>query len=224
MFPWELDEQERLEKEEDEKNNLQKIYNFNYKFPLSIYIVFEKCDIFVMTSEKMYRNHYVLYLHKNFYTGVFSFLKNEVFFSNSTLIDQSIIDLNHLTHLVNKSSNSNSNFDFIKPNNSDYFILFNIFYCYFIKIRITFFTFLNELKKIQSTDLIYKNSSWLERETSEMFGISFLNKTDSRCLLLDYSKNENPMLKSFPCEGYYDIYYNFFEHKLKYINNDIIEL
>jgi NADH:ubiquinone oxidoreductase subunit C len=57
-----------------------------------------------------------------------------------------------------------------------------------------------------------------------MFGVSFLNKKDSRPLLLDYSRNEFPMLKDFPTEGYYDIYYNFFENKLAYIQNEFIEL
>jgi NADH:ubiquinone oxidoreductase subunit C len=34
-----------------------------------------------------------------------------------------------------------------------------------------------------------------------MYGINFKNKSDNRSLLLDYSRNENPMLKDFPTEG-----------------------
>ena len=79
-------------------------------------------------------------------------------------------------------------------------------------------------KKVESIDMVYKNANWLERETSEMFGIQYLNKKDNRSLLLDYSRNEFPMLKDFPCEGYYEIYYDFFENKLTYVKNEFIEL
>ena len=78
--------------------------------------------------------------------------------------------------------------------------------------------------QISSIDGIYKNSNWLEREASEMFGINFSSKKDSRPLLLDYSRNEFPMLKDFPCEGYQDIFYNFFENKLTFVEHEFIEL
>jgi len=57
-----------------------------------------------------------------------------------------------------------------------------------------------------------------------MFGFSFLNKRDCRRLLLDYSRSDNPMLKKFPTEGLVDIYYDFFENKLLYLQNDYVEL
>jgi NADH:ubiquinone oxidoreductase subunit C len=57
-----------------------------------------------------------------------------------------------------------------------------------------------------------------------MFGVNYAFKNDQRLLLLDYSKNETPMVKDFPVEGYTDIYYNFFEHQLTYLNNEFVEL
>jgi len=57
-----------------------------------------------------------------------------------------------------------------------------------------------------------------------MFGVNYAFKSDQRLLLLDYSKNETPMIKDFPTEGYTDIYYNFFEHQLTYLNNEFVEL
>jgi NADH:ubiquinone oxidoreductase subunit C len=57
-----------------------------------------------------------------------------------------------------------------------------------------------------------------------MFGINFINKKDTRPLLLDYSKSEFPMLKDFPSEGYQDIYFDFFENKLIFIEHEFIEL
>jgi NADH dehydrogenase (ubiquinone) Fe-S protein 3 len=64
----------------------------------------------------------------------------------------------------------------------------------------------------------------LERETSEMFKISFLNKTDTRRLLLDYSKHENPLLKDFPTEGFNDVFYSFFEDQVIYNTTTVVEL
>ena len=57
-----------------------------------------------------------------------------------------------------------------------------------------------------------------------MFKIVFKNKTDKRRLLLDYSKQENPLLKSFPSEGFTDVFYNFFENQTLYTCNSTVEL
>jgi NADH:ubiquinone oxidoreductase subunit C len=59
---------------------------------------------------------------------------------------------------------------------------------------------------------------------SEMFQINFILKKDNRNLLLDYTQNEHPMLKDFPCEGYKDLYYNFIEENLVYVDHNYIEL
>ena len=32
------------------------------------------------------------------------------------------------------------------------------------------------------------------------------------------------MLKDFPTEGFYEIYFDFFENKLQYIKNEFVEL
>ena len=47
-----------------------------------------------------------------------------------------------------------------------------------------------------------------------MFKIMYFGKTDCRRLLLDYSKQENPLLKDFPLEGFNDISYCFFENQV----------
>jgi len=64
----------------------------------------------------------------------------------------------------------------------------------------------------------------LEREFSEMYGIFFDFKSDTRKLLLDYSLNENPFLKDFNSESAIDNFYNIFEEKVCYIKNNNIEL
>lgn len=82
----------------------------------------------------------------------------------------------------------------------------------------------NFKNKICSLDKIYKSSNWLEREAGEMFKIMYFNKTDCRRLLLDYSKEEYPLLKDFPLEGFNDIFYCFFENQVNNVVANSIEL
>lgn len=97
---------------------------------------------------------------------------------------------------------------------------------YYLKLRLTVVTFFNFNKSeaITSIDNIYKNASWLERELGEMFNVPFSFKKDMRKLLLDYSKNEAPMLKNFNSDGVSDVFYNFFEDQVTFHSNDLIEL
>lgn len=119
---------------------------------------------------------------------------------------------------------TNYNNIFFKKNviNLKKFIQYNIYYFYFTKTRITLiFSYNNNSDSIDQT---YRNAIWLEREISELYGVNFFLKKDARSLLLDYSRNEHPFLKDFPCEGYYEIYFDFFENKLNYSKNEFIEL
>jgi NADH:ubiquinone oxidoreductase subunit C len=75
-----------------------------------------------------------------------------------------------------------------------------------------------------SFDVMYKSLGWLERELSEMFNVKYLNKNDTRRLLLDYTKKENPLLKDFPTEGYNDVYYCFFNDQVLFLQNNTTEL
>lgn len=166
----------------------------------------------IFTSNKITKNNFVCFIEKKWYIGVNLFLKNELFYSMSMISDMSTIDtLKYNRIFQNKFQDKNR------------FLMFNLYYFYTIKIRLTLM-FISK-KNTPSIDSLYKNSNWMEREVSEMYGINYDNKKDVRSLLLDYSRNEFPMLKDFPTEGYNDIYYNFFENKLKYSNkNEFIEL
>lgn len=64
---------------------------------------------------------------------------------------------------------------------------------------------------------------WNQRELNEFYGVKSLN-SDNRSLLLDYTFNQNPGLKEFPCEGFFEVYYNVGENKTKYIPVNYIEL
>lgn len=66
--------------------------------------------------------------------------------------------------------------------------------------------------------------NWPLRELIELFGVKGVNLQDNRNLLLDYSSNLNPLVKNFPCEGLEEIYFNFFDQKVKKFKTFFIEL
>lgn len=131
--------------------------------------------------------------------------------------------------LENSAIDNKNTFSF--KNNLDFslnnrLLLFYVYYFFTIKSKIILFLTYNNnnLNKLLSIDKIFKSSSWLERETGEMFKISYCFKTDTRRLLLDYSKQENPLLKDFPVEGFNDAFFNFFEDQVVYNNSVVVEL
>ena len=92
-------------------------------------------------------------------------------------------------------------------------VLYN-FYSHFFQKRLLIVVQSTTKKSIKTVSNFFFNAGWLERETSEMYGITFKKQWDSRNLLLEYSFNENPMLKEFPVTGYEEIKYN---HEVNWI-------
>ena len=55
---------------------------------------------------------------------------------------------------------------------------------------------------------LFPAANWLEREVSELHGVSFLGKQDLRNLLLQYGDSSAPFQKSFPTIGLQEMYYD----------------
>ena len=144
------------------------------------------------------------------------FFRNEVFFSSSMLVENSAID-------NKKNFNFEKKLKFFVKNR---ILLFYIYYFFIFKSKIILFTTFNNntMIKISSIDKVFKSAGWLEREVGEMFRISYNLKIDNRRLLLDYSKQENPLLKDYPVEGFNDVFYSFFEDQVVVNNSTVIEL
>lgn len=183
-----------------------------YTIPLSIFIVFENINTTIWTSEN-FNNNYFIHISNLWFYSINIFLKNDVFFSNTTLLENSAVD-NNFSFFDNKYQ------IFLKNK----ILLFYVYYFYFFKNKIIFFTTYNKITKFKSVDKLFKSAGWLERETGEMFKISYSNKIDTRRLLLDYSKQENPLLKDFPVEGFNDLYYSFFDDQVIYNFTSNVEL
>lgn len=182
-----------------------------YKIPIQLFIVFEKIQIQLWTSSSNLPNHFFVHLPQKWLFSVNLFFKKELFFWNSYLVDSSAIDT------LNYKITNTYLTTFLKTNN---IIIFYIYYFYFLKIKINISVVYNNFlkKHLSSIDGIFLNSNWIERETSEMFGINYFNKKDVRKLLIDYSSFENPLLKTYPTEGFFDVFYNFFEDQV--VTND----
>jgi len=157
-----------------------------------------------------------LYINKSWFYSINIFFKNEVFLSNSTLLENSAIDNKKSFDFLNKVGFSLKN----------RILLFYVYYFYTLKTKLLLFSTFNNntLSKFTSIDKLYKSASWLERETGEMFRVSYEQKTDTRRLLLDYSKSENPLLKDYPVEGFNDAFYSLFEDQVIYNNSTVVEL
>ena len=144
-----------------------------YMQPIQLYVVFEKIHSNIWLSKKLNINHTCLIVPYNWFYSINIFLKKELFLSNISLIENSAIDLSNYY-----STNTLFNYKLLLNKN---ILLFYNYYNYFSKNKITIFILLDKfIKKIESIDRVYPNSNWLERETSEMYGIKYIWKLDTR--------------------------------------------
>lgn len=73
------------------------------------------------------------------------------------------------------------------------FIFISSFSCLLRNTRISFYLNLHETKlpSLYSSSKLFKGSTWVERELSELFNINFIGLRDTRRLLTDYTLNIN---------------------------------
>jgi len=155
--------------------------NLNF---LSLYIfIFSKFNFYYATNQKTLTTFTFLQSKKTLkVTNLF--LKYNSLFYNSILLELGTLDL--LNRLL-------------------------LFYIYYLP---TYgFKCLNVAKtgyktSIPSVSSFFLNAGWSERENSEMSGVYYTEKNDNRHLLLDYSFLGNPILKSFPVFGYFELIYD----------------
>lgn len=188
-----------------------------YIFPLQIFLILEKMNILFWNSKSLTPNSYICLVNYKWFYTLNLLLKNELFLNNSMLIENTAIDNRFINNL-------NKNLNIFFTNNK--ILNFYLYYFLNLKLKILFLVNVSNNNKpyLYSIDKIFNNANWLERETSEMYGILYYFKYDIRKLLLDYSKLENPMLKDFSSEGIQDVFYNFFENQVTLNKSEIVEL
>nr|QCU82609.1 NADH dehydrogenase subunit 9 [Pseudourostyla cristata] len=66
----------------------------------------------------------------------------------------------------------------------------------------------NKISTLASITELFNNANWLERENTELHGVVFSNKKDTRNLMLQYGDASTPLIKTFPSIGIREIYYD----------------
>jgi NADH:ubiquinone oxidoreductase subunit C len=69
---------------------------------------------------------------------------------------------------------------------------------------------------IRSITELYPNAWWLEREIAELHDINFINKKDTRNLMLQYGDTSAPFKKNNPSIGLKEIFYDVVSDSLIY--------
>jgi NADH:ubiquinone oxidoreductase subunit C len=185
-----------------------------YKFPFQLFIILEKMPVTFFTSEALTSNHYVMFIPKLWKLSFITALKYETSTSLSFLTESTIIDTYNYELF---SLHDNYTLELSRLLRIDnYYSMFN-------KVRYTTIETVTK-NNLYASSSLYKNAIWLEREFLEMYGTNLNTIYDTRNLLLEYSFTDNPMLKTYPTEGFVDIYYDFFRDQLCYVNHDYVEL
>ena len=97
-----------------------------YKFPLHIFLIFEKIETTIFINNKLTPNHYCLIILPKWFFIFQKILKNELFTSSNSILEMSSID--------NLFFNKNINNVFY---NSRRFTLFTNYYLYFLKTKLS---------------------------------------------------------------------------------------
>lgn len=66
----------------------------------------------------------------------------------------------------------------------------------------------DENTPVPSVHTIWPTATWWERETWDLFGVSFSDQPDMRRILTDYGFEGHPMRKDFPLTGYVEVRYD----------------
>ena len=74
--------------------------------------------------------------------------------------------------------------------------------------RVRVVTATDEVAPVPSVALIWPTATWFERETWDMYGVTFAGLSDLRRLLTDYGFEGHPLRKDFPLTGYTEVRYD----------------
>lgn len=66
----------------------------------------------------------------------------------------------------------------------------------------------DEASPVPSVHEIYPAAVWFERETFDMYGVTFSEHPDMRRILTDYGFSGYPLRKDFPLTGYVEVHYD----------------
>lgn len=186
--------------------------NERYKFPTSLFMVFEKMPVKVWSSDNDTKFDYYVYTNPKNIHNLFLYLKKHVFSNLSYVVDITFLNTPNQTITHNIS------------NLKDILGIWSL-YIYNTRIRLNVVSTLSiSDSTLKSIDFVYPNANWLERECCEMYGTNLFNKGDSRRLLLNYFDLNSPMNKDVVTSNNYSVYYNFSDRQVNYTDGSRSEL
>lgn len=74
-----------------------------------------------------------------------------------------------------------------------------------------------------SIENIFISAGWPERESWEMFGVSFDGNEGMRRLLTDYGFKGFPLRKDFPLSGYKEVFFSYNLNMLEFVKNEFMQ-
>jgi NADH-quinone oxidoreductase subunit C len=81
----------------------------------------------------------------------------------------------------------------------------------------------DENTPVPSCVAVHPGANWFERETFDMFGITFADHPDLRRLLTDYGFSGYPFRKDFPLTGYVELRYDEEQKRVVYQPVDLVQ-
>jgi len=168
--------------------------NLNYKLFFK-YILFNSTFLFLNNVIKN-RKIINLFITQNYFYFLSLHFKFSTFFYHSQLSDIFAYELP--ININNKKSFTPSSIVVYNFHNMGFQQRFFIFT---LKDNTTY----SYLKSITE---LFPNSSWLEREVSELHSINFEGKKDLRNLMLQYGDTSSPFRKSYPSIGTKEMFYD----------------
>ena len=81
----------------------------------------------------------------------------------------------------------------------------------------------DESTPVPSVVEVFPAANWFERETFDMFGITFMDHPDMRRILTDYGFSGYPLRKDFPLTGYVELRYDEELKRVVYRPVDLVQ-
>jgi NADH-quinone oxidoreductase subunit C len=91
--------------------------------------------------------------------------------------------------------------------------LLSLKYNFRIKLKIL----VDESTPLKTIEQVYSSATWYEAEIWDMFGVFFIDHSNSTRLLTDYGFQGYPLRKDFPLTGFVEARFNFPKSQVGYV-------